>query len=167
MVSGVLILLFFFGTGKPPSSRRTSGCPMPWLHSTPASALLHAVAVVKAGVFTVLKISTELVGTEVIGSQGGSRGLVCSGHHPADVHHRPDPPGTESTPRLFDHRPLNYIVLGAAVAFPMAIEGGALHIAMHAYGKITLFFAAGAIYVASHKTRVDQPTASAVECRGR
>jgi multicomponent Na+:H+ antiporter subunit D len=32
----------------------------------------------------------------------------------------------------------------------------ALHIAAHAFGKITLFFAAGAIYTAGHKTKVSE-----------
>ena len=34
--------------------------------------------------------------------------------------------------------------------------GAALHIATHAVGKITLFFAAGAIYTAAHKTEVSE-----------
>jgi multicomponent Na+:H+ antiporter subunit D len=34
--------------------------------------------------------------------------------------------------------------------------GGAMHIAMHAFGKITLFFCAGAIMVATHKTEISQ-----------
>lgn len=49
---------------------------------------------------------------------------------------------------------LAYIVLGAALATDSAILGGGLHIAMHAIGKITLFFCAGAIYVALHKKNI-------------
>jgi multicomponent Na+:H+ antiporter subunit D len=36
------------------------------------------------------------------------------------------------------------------------VVGATLHIAAHAFGKITLFFAAGAIYTAAHKTEVSQ-----------
>ncbi len=36
------------------------------------------------------------------------------------------------------------------------MTGGLLHIAMHAFGKITLFFCAGAIYVASHKKYISE-----------
>jgi multicomponent Na+:H+ antiporter subunit D len=49
---------------------------------------------------------------------------------------------------------LAYVVLGAALLVPMGVVGGAMHIAMHAVGKITLFFCAGAIYVASGKTEI-------------
>lgn len=51
---------------------------------------------------------------------------------------------------------LAYVVLAAAILTPLSIVGAALHIAAHALGKITLFFAAGAIYTAAHKTEVSQ-----------
>jgi multicomponent Na+:H+ antiporter subunit D len=51
---------------------------------------------------------------------------------------------------------LSYVVLAAALLTPLSIIGAALHIATHALGKITLFFAAGAIYTAAHKTEVSQ-----------
>jgi len=47
---------------------------------------------------------------------------------------------------------LSYVVMGVALLTPMAILGATIHIAAHAVSKITLFFAAGAIYVAAHKT---------------
>ena len=51
---------------------------------------------------------------------------------------------------------LSYITLGMALATSMGALGGGLHIAMHAFGKITLFMCAGAIYVATHKTNISQ-----------
>jgi len=51
---------------------------------------------------------------------------------------------------------LSYIVMAALVLAPFAEIGAAVHIVAHAFGKITLFFCAGAIYIASKKTRVDQ-----------
>ncbi|MFQ5938136.1 MAG: proton-conducting transporter membrane subunit, partial [Acidiferrobacterales bacterium] len=51
---------------------------------------------------------------------------------------------------------LGYVVLGAVLANAAGVVGGALHIAMHAFGKITLFFCAGAILVAAHKTEVSE-----------
>jgi multicomponent Na+:H+ antiporter subunit D len=51
---------------------------------------------------------------------------------------------------------LSYIVLGAALATSAGVIGGAMHIAIHAVGKITLFFCAGAIMVATHKTEISQ-----------
>ena len=51
---------------------------------------------------------------------------------------------------------LSYIVLGAAIATSIAAQGAALHIVMHAAGKITLFFCAGAIYVRAHLTKISE-----------
>ena len=51
---------------------------------------------------------------------------------------------------------LSYIVLGAALATSAGVVGGSMHIAMHAFGKITLFFCAGAILVGAHKTEVSE-----------
>jgi len=51
---------------------------------------------------------------------------------------------------------LSYIILGAMLANSLGIIGGGMHIATHAFGKITLFFCAGAIMVASHKTEISQ-----------
>ena len=51
---------------------------------------------------------------------------------------------------------LSYVVMAAALLAPLSLVGAVLHIAAHAVGKITLFFAAGAIYTAAHKTEVSQ-----------
>ena len=51
---------------------------------------------------------------------------------------------------------LAYVVLAMAILAPLSIVGAVMHIAAHALGKITLFFAAGAIYTAAHKTEVSQ-----------
>ena len=53
---------------------------------------------------------------------------------------------------------LSYIVLGISILTPLAATGSMIHILMHAYGKITLFFCAGAIYVAIHKKYVSELT---------
>jgi multicomponent Na+:H+ antiporter subunit D len=51
---------------------------------------------------------------------------------------------------------LSYIILGVALLTPTAVAGGLVHIANHAFAKITLFFCAGAIYVASHKKNISE-----------
>ena len=51
---------------------------------------------------------------------------------------------------------LSYVVMAAAMLSPISVVGAAMHIAAHAVGKITLFFAAGSIYTAAHKTEVSQ-----------
>ena len=51
---------------------------------------------------------------------------------------------------------LSYVTLAAAILAPISVVGAAMHIAAHAFGKVTLFFAAGAIYTAAHKTEVSE-----------
>ncbi len=51
---------------------------------------------------------------------------------------------------------LAYIVLGAGLATKLGVTGSMLHIAMHGFGKITLFFCAGAIFVATGKKYISQ-----------
>ena len=51
---------------------------------------------------------------------------------------------------------LSYIILGVALLTPHAIEGGLIHIVNHAFAKITLFFCAGAIYIAAHKKDISE-----------
>src|SRR5690606_10409714 len=51
---------------------------------------------------------------------------------------------------------LSYVIMATVILKPLAEIGAAVHIAAHAFGKITLFFAAGAIYTAAHKTELWQ-----------
>jgi len=51
---------------------------------------------------------------------------------------------------------LGYVVLGALCANPWGVLGGGMQIVTHAFAKITLFFCAGAVLVAAHKTRVSE-----------
>ena len=154
----LLILLFFFGTAKTAIFPLHQWLPNAMVAPTPVSALLHAVAVVKAGVFTVLKLSTMIIGPAAMQASWGAEVVAwfAAGTILLTSVIALSKPELKARLAYSTIGQLNYIVLGAAVAFPAALQGGALHIAMHAYGKITLFFAAGAIYVVSQKTRVDQ-----------
>jgi multicomponent Na+:H+ antiporter subunit D len=51
---------------------------------------------------------------------------------------------------------LSYVILGVAMLTPHAITGGLMHIANHAFSKITLFFCAGAIAVASGRKDINE-----------
>ena len=51
---------------------------------------------------------------------------------------------------------LSYVILGVALLTPAGIQGGIVHIVNHAFSKITLFFCAGAIYVATHKKNISE-----------
>lgn len=152
----VLLALFMFGIGKAALMPFHRWLPAAMVAPTPVSALLHAVAVVKAGVFTVVKVVVYVFGFDLLA--GTTNWLVAlSGFTViaasvvalnADNLKRRLAYSTVSQ--------LSYIILAAAVLAPLSLVGAALHIAAHALGKITLFFAAGAIYTAAHKTEVSQ-----------
>ena len=156
--AGILYALFLFGIGKAALMPVHKWLPAAMVAPTPVSALLHAVAVVKAGVFTVLKVTVFIFGTDFITSSGANDLLLWVAATTILLASLIAMNQDNLKRRLAYSTvsQLSYIVLGALLATEAAILGGALHITMHAFAKITLFFAAGAILVASHKTEVSQ-----------
>ncbi|MEK6592613.1 MAG: monovalent cation/H+ antiporter subunit D family protein [Pseudomonadota bacterium] len=155
---GVLLALCVFGIGKAALMPFHRWLPAAMVAPTPVSALLHAVAVVKAGVFSVLKVIIYIFGVgEIAGLKSvdwlpffaGFTIIVAS-----VIALRSD--NLKRRLAYSTVSQLSYVVLAAALLTPLSIVGAALHIATHAVGKITLFFAAGAIYTAAHKTEVSQ-----------
>jgi multicomponent Na+:H+ antiporter subunit D len=152
----LLLALFMFGIGKAALMPFHRWLPAAMVAPTPVSALLHAVAVVKAGVFSVVKIVVYVFGLDQLAGippTGWWRSPVSPSSPPrwwrcADNLKRRLAYSTVSQ--------LSYVILAAAILAPLSLVGAALHIAAHALGKITLFFAAGAIYTAAHKTEVSQ-----------
>ena len=134
-----------------------------WLPSamvapTPVSALLHAVAVVKVGVFSTVRVMLYVFGVDLMHALNlgiptayfvsitiivGSIVALSKDNLKARLAY-----STVSQ--------LSYIILGVALLTPAGIEGGLIHIANHAFSKITLFFCAGAIYVATHKKNISE-----------
>ena len=152
----VLLALFMFGIGKAALMPFHRWLPAAMVAPTPVSALLHAVAVVKAGVFSVVKVVVYVFGLDQLA--GATDWLVAISDFTivaasivalhADNLKRRLAYSTVSQ--------LSYVILAVAILAPLSIVGAALHIAAHALGKITLFFAAGSIYTAAHKTEVSQ-----------
>ena len=157
-ILGVLLFLYAFGTGKAALMPFHRWLPAAMVAPAPVSALLHAVAVVKAGVFTVLKVVVYIFGIDLLADTGLGTYLayvacatILIGSLVAMTKDNLKARLAYSTVSQ-----LSYIVLGAALANSWGILGGSLHIAMHAFGKITLFFCAGAIAVALHKTEISE-----------
>ena len=148
----LLLGLFAFGIGKAALMPLHRWLPAAMVAPTPVSALLHAVAVVKAGVFSMLKISIYIFGIDFLAATNASDWLVWVAAFSILAASIVALSKTNLKARLAYSTisQLGYIVLGAALASPLAASGAALHIATHAAGKITLFFCAGAIYVAHH-----------------
>lgn len=154
--AGMLFALFVFGIGKAAVMPFHRWLPAAMVAPTPVSALLHAVAVVKAGVFTVLKVTIYIFGTDFILQSGASDWLIWFAAATILLASLVAMTRDNLKARLAYSTvsQLSYIVLGALLATQMGLLGGTLHIAMHAFAKITLFFAAGAILVAAHKTEI-------------
>lgn len=157
-VLGILYALFLFGIGKAALMPFHRWLPSAMVAPTPVSALLHAVAVVKAGVFTVLKVTIYFFGMDTMRVSGAGEAMAWVAAFTivvaALIAVRED--NLKARLAYSTISQLSYIVLGAALATSDALLEGALHIVTHAAGKITLFFCAGAIYLAAHKTRVSE-----------
>ncbi len=157
-VISVLLALYVFGIGKAALMPFHRWLPAAMVAPTPVSALLHAVAVVKAGVFTVLKVTIYIFGVDNLAELGSSEWLQYMAAAAIIIASLVAMTKDNLKARLAYSTisQLSYIVLGAMLVNAWGIIGGGMHIVMHAFGKITLFFCAGAILVASHKTEVSQ-----------
>ena len=155
-VTGVLLFLFMYGIGKAALMPIHRWLPAAMVAPTPVSALLHAVAVVKAGVFAVLKVVIYIFGIDFLSQTGAAEWLTWVAAYTLIAASVVALTKDNLKARLAYSTisQLAYVVLGASMATSMAVAGGALQIVMHAFGKITLFFCAGAIYTAVHKTEI-------------
>jgi multicomponent Na+:H+ antiporter subunit D len=161
----ILLGLFAFGIGKAALMPFHRWLPAAMVAPTPVSALLHAVAVVKVGVFSILKVVVYVFGIDLIretkigegfGQIGMSDWLCYLAGATILLASLVAMTKNNLKARLAYSTvsQLAYITLGAMLATTDSVVGGGMHIAMHAVGKITLFFCAGAIYVGAHKTDI-------------
>jgi multicomponent Na+:H+ antiporter subunit D len=154
----VMFALFLFGFAKNAVMPLHSWLPAAMVAPTPVSALLHAVAVVKTGVFATLRVFLFVFGPEamrILGADTLALGvasvtilvgsLLALGQD-----------NLKARLAFSTISQLSYIVLGAALLTPSGILGGIAHVTNHAVSKITLFLCAGSIYVSTHKTEVSQ-----------
>mgnify|MGYP001409772543 CR=1 FL=1 len=157
LMSG-LLALYVFGIGKAAVMPVHFWLPAAMVAPTPVSALLHAVAVVKAGVFTILKVIVYIFGIDTLVQTGAAWWLVWVSSFTIIVASlialRQD--NLKKRLAYSTVSQLSYVVLGAAILTPISVVGAAMHIAAHACAKITLFFAAGSIYTAAHKTEISE-----------
>ncbi len=157
-MGGILLLLFMYGVGKAALMPMHRWLPAAMVAPTPVSALLHAVAVVKAGVFSVVKIAVYIFGLDYLKEMLASDiVLVMAGFTiiaASLVAIRQD--NLKRRLAYSTVSQLSYVILAMFILTPISTVAAALHIAVHAFGKITLFMAAGSIYTAGHKTLVSQ-----------
>jgi len=158
LATSILLVLFAFGIGKAALMPVHPWLPNAMVAPTPVSALLHAVAVVKAGVFTMLKVVIYTFGTDLTMVTPSSTFLAYLAAFSivaaSVIALRQD--NLKARLAYSTVSQLSYITLGAMLATSWGILGGGLQIVMHAWGKITLFMVAGAIYTIAHRTNVSQ-----------
>jgi len=154
----VLLFLFTFGFAKAGLMPAHSWLPGAMVAPTPVSALLHAVAVVKVGVFCIYRIYADVFGAEVLSNMGGEEWTMVLASATILISSFIALSQDNLKRRLAFSTigQLGYVVLGAGIATDRGQGGAVLHIAMHACGKITLFFCAGAIFVATGKKYVSE-----------
>ncbi len=125
---------------------------------TPVSALLHAVAVVKVGVFCTTRVMLYVFGTDTMQALNlgiptayfvGFTVIVAS-----IIALSKD--NLKARLAYSTVSQLSYIIMGVALLTAPGIQGGLIHIVNHGFSKITLFFCAGAIYVATHKKNISE-----------
>ena len=158
VVGSVLLLLYLYGIGKAALMPIHRWLPAAMVAPTPVSALLHAVAVVKAGVFTIVKVAVYIFGLDYLRELAlADIALYLAGFTiivASIVALRQD--NLKRRLAYSTVSQLSYVILATLILSPLSTMGAALHLAVHAFGKITLFMAAGAIYTAAHKINVSQ-----------
>ena len=158
LMLSVIFILFMAGITKAAIMPLHGWLPAAMVAPTPVSAFLHAVAVVKVGVFTVIRVVLYIFGTDLLKTLDVSTVLVyfaCFTMLAASVMAIKQ---TNLKARLAYSTvsQLSYIVLGVALLTPSGITGSVAHLTNHAFAKITLFFCAGSIYIAAHKSEINE-----------
>jgi len=125
---------------------------------TPVSALLHAVAVVKVGVFCTTRVMLYVFGTDTMHALnlGIPTAYFVSFTILVASIIALSKDNLKARLAYSTVSQLSYIILGVALLTEPGIQGGLIHIVNHGFSKITLFFCAGAIYVVSHKKNISE-----------
>ena len=158
LILTVIYILFLAGLTKAAMMPFHNWLPTAMVAPTPVSALLHAVAVVKVGVFSIVRIIMDVFGIDLV--QQLHLGIPTAFFVSVTILMASVLALSQDNLKLrlaySTISQLSYIILGVALSTPSGLLGGMLHIANHAFSKITLFFCAGAIYVATRKTNISE-----------
>jgi len=143
---GWIFLLLITGLGVKAALVPLHGwLPQAMVAPAPVSALLHAVAVVKAGAFGIVRVVYDVYGVEFAASLGlllplgatAALTIVYGSVKALSQDHLKKRLAYSTVSQV------SYIALGTAILGPMATIGGLVHLVHQGLMKITLFFAAG------------------------
>ncbi len=154
----LLLVLFVFGFAKAAVMPLHAWLPAAMVAPTPVSSFLHGVAVVKVGVFSILRIVFFIFGPALLGDLNLGSVLTILASITILVASLVALTQDNLKRRLAYSTvgQLSYMILGAGMLTTAGMTGGLLHLSMHAFGKITLFLCAGAIYIAAHKSNISE-----------
>lgn len=142
-----LFLIFILGFMKAAYMPFHSWLPTAMVAPTPVSALLHAVAVVKAGVFGIIRVVCYIYGVSMVKELGLGVILACFISFTVIVANlfaiRED--NLKKRLAYSTINQLAFIILGVSLLSPLSLKGSMFHIFFHAFMKITLFMCAGTI----------------------
>ena len=153
-----LVVLFLLGIGKAALFPFHFWLPSAMVAPTPVSAFLHAVAVVKAGVFGILKVAIYIFGLDYLAEYNIGNLITLMAGITIIYGSIKALKSNNLKERLAFSTvsQLSYVVIAASILTPIAITAAIFHLLAHAFGKITLFFAAGSIYTSLHKTEINE-----------
>lgn len=154
----VSFFFFLFGFAKAGVMPFHNWLPSAMVAPTPVSALLHAVAVVKVGVFSILRVVFHIYGVDLMSrlNLGITAAYVVSFTILMGSIIALTKDNLKARLAYSTISQLSYVILGAVLLTPYSMVGGIVHIANHAFSKITLFFCAGSLYTGAHKTEISQ-----------
>ena len=154
----IIFSLFLFGFAKNAVMPLHSWLPAAMVAPTPVSALLHAVAVVKTGVFSTLRVFLFVFGPHAMGELGADQLALAAASVTILVASFLAIGQDNLKARLAFSTvsQLSYIIMGAALLNYSGVLGGVAHITNHAVSKITLFLCAGSIYASTRRTEISQ-----------
>ncbi len=154
----ITYVLYICGLAKAALMPFHNWLPSAMVAPTPVSALLHAVAVVKAGVFSVSRIILSGFGIQTMDTLflGVPTAYLAALTIVAASLIALTKDDIKARLAYSTVSQLSYVIIGVALLTPSAVQGGLMHIPHHAFSKITLFFGAGAIYVATHIKKISE-----------
>jgi multicomponent Na+:H+ antiporter subunit D len=157
-VVAIVYVLFVAGMAKAAIMPLHNWLPSAMVAPTPVSGLLHAVAVVKAGVFCICRVILSVFGLQAMHGLflGIPTAYVAAFTIVMASMIAMTKDDLKARLAYSTVSQLSYVVIGVAMLNSMSIAGSTMHIAHHAFSKITLFFGAGAIYVATREKKISK-----------
>jgi len=158
-LSQLAYLFVFFGFGVKAAVFPLCGwLPMASAAPTPTTALLHAVAVVKAGAFAILRMTYfSFKPSLLFGSTAQDIAIIVSAV--TIVYGSAKAVAEKHFKRRFAYSTvanLSYILFGIVLCTAAGLRAGLMHFVIHSFTKIGIFFACGAIIETTGATYVYQ-----------